>query len=63
MSRLDKALITYQVIILLVCYLVPSFIFWDSNPGNWEQGDRMYIGLIWMALQLLNPIIYSEFKK
>ena len=62
MSRLYKALLTYQVIILLVCYLVFSFIFWDSNPGNWEQRDRLSTGLIWTTLQLVNLIIYSEFR-
>lgn len=63
MSKLLKALLTYQVILLLVCYLVAAFIKWDFNPDNWQEETRAGVTLCYISLQFLNLIIYYEFKE
>ena len=63
MSKLLKALLTYQAILLLVCYSVVAFIKWDFNPNNWQEETRAGVALCCISLQFLNLIIYKEFKE
>jgi hypothetical protein len=49
-------------IILLIPYLVVSFVVWNINPSNWTEGNRVVCVIIFTALYAIFVAVNQGIK-
>jgi hypothetical protein len=45
-SSLMKYAIFLILVVIIIAYLIASFVAWDFNPKSWGPEGRIFIGLI-----------------
>ena len=63
MNKILKNVLIFEIILLLVCYVLSSFIGLSFNPTYWEDELRHATATIWMGTQLLIFIIIDITKQ
>ena len=63
MSKILKNVLIFETVLLLVCYVLSSFIGLSFNPNCWENELRYATATLWMGTQLLIFIIIDITKQ
>ena len=63
MNKILKNVLIFEIILLLVCYVLSSFIGLSFNPNYWEDELRHATATLWMGTQLLIFIIIDKTKQ
>ena len=63
MNKILKNVLIFEIILLLVCYVLSSFIGLSFNPNYWEDELRHATATLWMGTQLLIFIIIDITKQ
>ena len=63
MNKILKNVLIFEIILLLVCYVLSSFIGLSFNPNSWEDELRHATATLWMGTQLLIFIIIDKTKQ
>ena len=63
MSKILKNVLIFETVLLLVCYVLSSFIGLSFNPNYWEDELRNATATLWMGTQLLIFIIIDKTKQ
>ena len=63
MSKILKNVLIFETVLLLVCYVLSSFIGLSFNPNYWEDELRYATATLWMGAQLLIFIIIDKTKQ
>lgn len=51
--------VIYVVSMLIVSYVVMSFMLWDMNVSSWEIGDRVGMILVAVVMMISERIIHG----
>lgn len=51
--------VIYVVSILIVSYVVMSFMLWDMNVSSWETGERVGMILVAVVMMISERIIHA----
>ena len=63
MNKVLRNVLIFEIILLLVCYGLSSFIGLSVNPNYWEDELRHATATLWMGTQLLIFIIIDKTKQ
>ena len=63
MNKILKNVLIFEIVLLLVCYVLSSFIGLSFNPNYWEDELRHATATLWMGTQLLIFIIIDKTKQ
>ena len=63
MDKILKNVLIFEIVLLLVCYVISSFIGLSFNPNYWEDELRHATATLWMGTQLLIFIIIDKTKQ
>ena len=63
MNKILKNVLIFEIILLLVCYVLSSFIGLSFNPNYWEDELRNATATLWIGTQLLIFIIIDKTKQ
>ena len=63
MNKILKNVLIFEIILLLVCYVLSSFIGLSFNPNYCEDELRHATATLWMGTQLLIFIIIDKTKQ
>ena len=64
MNKILKNVLIFEIVLLLVCYVLSSFIGLSFNPNYWEDELRhATTTTLWMGTQLLIFIIIDKTKQ
>ena len=63
MNKVLRNVLIFEIILLLVCYGLSSFIGLSVNPNYWEDDLRQAFAALWMGAQLLIFIIIDKTKQ
>lgn len=51
--------VIYVVSMLIVSYVVMSFMLWDMNVSSWETGERVGMILVAVVMMISERIIHA----
>lgn len=51
--------VIYVVSILIVSYVIMSFMLWDMNVSSWEIGERVGMILVAVVMMISERIIHA----
>ena len=63
MNKILKNVLIFEIVLLLVCYVLSSFIWLSFNPNYWDDELRHATATLWMGTQLLIFIIIDKTKQ
>ena len=63
MNKILKNVLIFEIVLLLVCYVLSSFIGLSFNPTYWGDELRHATAILWMGTQLLIFIIIDKTKQ
>ena len=63
MNKILKNVLIFEIVLLLVCYVLSSFIGLSFNPNYWDDELRHATATLWMGTQLLIFIIIDKTKQ
>ena len=63
MNKILKNVLIFEIVLLLLCYVLSSFIGLSFNPNYWGDDLRHATTTLWMWTQLLIFIIIDKTKQ
>ena len=63
MNKILKNVLIFEIVLLLVCYVLSSFMGLSFNPTYWGDELRHATATLWMGTQLLIFIIIDKTKQ
>ena len=63
MNKILKNVLIFEIVLLLVCYVLSSFIGLSFNPTYWGDELRHATATLWIGTQLLIFIIIDKTKQ